>query len=366
MKVKIFGAGSIGNHLAHASRKLGWEVDIYDINSDALNRTKNLIYPSRYKRWDKRIGLYLNNHKTKKKYDFIIIGTPPETHIPLALQALKAKPKYILIEKPLCLPDLINAQKLYSMSKKSNTKIFIGYDHTVSKSINYLSSIIKKFKNNNIQNLEVDFKESWKGIFRAHPWIKNVKDSYLGYWKKGGGALSEHSHALNLWLILSSITNSGRVSEVFMSSNIYKDKFVEYDQSSYITLKTENGVYGRVSQDIFTFPAIKMARIQFENKYMEWHCNKFGKYDLVNYHTNNKIKNKKFNKTRPDDFIQELRHISKIKNKKQYEMSPIKLQNGLETMLVISAAHLSYIKGRTIKINYKKPFTNKALSVKKI
>ena len=32
MRVKIYGAGSIGNHLANASRKLNWEVDIYDIN----------------------------------------------------------------------------------------------------------------------------------------------------------------------------------------------------------------------------------------------------------------------------------------------------------------------------------------------
>ena len=36
LKVKILGAGSIGNHLAHASRKMDWFVDICDIDSDAL------------------------------------------------------------------------------------------------------------------------------------------------------------------------------------------------------------------------------------------------------------------------------------------------------------------------------------------
>ena len=46
MKVKIIGAGSIGNHLAHASRSLGWQVDICDIDSRALVRTKEMIYPS--------------------------------------------------------------------------------------------------------------------------------------------------------------------------------------------------------------------------------------------------------------------------------------------------------------------------------
>ena len=43
-KVKVYGAGSIGNHLAQASRRMGWSVDICDIDNDALDRTKNEIY----------------------------------------------------------------------------------------------------------------------------------------------------------------------------------------------------------------------------------------------------------------------------------------------------------------------------------
>ena len=51
MKVKILGAGSIGNHLANAA-SLDWEVHLCDISNDALKRTKNLIYRGRYKKWD--------------------------------------------------------------------------------------------------------------------------------------------------------------------------------------------------------------------------------------------------------------------------------------------------------------------------
>ena len=53
-KVKIYGAGSIGNHLAHASRNLNWEVDVCDISKDALRRTKDVIYPQRYGKWYKK------------------------------------------------------------------------------------------------------------------------------------------------------------------------------------------------------------------------------------------------------------------------------------------------------------------------
>ena len=42
MKVKIYGAGSIGNHLAQASRRMGWDVDMCDTDPKALERTKKL------------------------------------------------------------------------------------------------------------------------------------------------------------------------------------------------------------------------------------------------------------------------------------------------------------------------------------
>lgn len=67
MNIKIIGAGSIGNHLAHACRHLGWNVTICDIDDEALSRTKTLIYPGRYQKWDDEIELRnINNVKEKR------------------------------------------------------------------------------------------------------------------------------------------------------------------------------------------------------------------------------------------------------------------------------------------------------------
>jgi len=55
--VKILGAGSIGNHLANASRRLGWSVTLCDLDSAALQRTREQIYPARYGQWDESIRL---------------------------------------------------------------------------------------------------------------------------------------------------------------------------------------------------------------------------------------------------------------------------------------------------------------------
>ena len=51
-RIKIYGAGSIGNHLTHASRRMGWEVTVCDVSATALDRMRNQIYPSRYGIWD--------------------------------------------------------------------------------------------------------------------------------------------------------------------------------------------------------------------------------------------------------------------------------------------------------------------------
>jgi 3-hydroxyacyl-CoA dehydrogenase len=40
IKVKIYGAGSIGNHLAHACRTKGWDVTLCDKDPEVIKRGK--------------------------------------------------------------------------------------------------------------------------------------------------------------------------------------------------------------------------------------------------------------------------------------------------------------------------------------
>ena len=105
-KVKVLGAGSIGNHLSNAARKLGWDVTIVDVDPAALVRTKENLYPERYGAWDDAIELCLANEAPKGGFDYIFVGTPPDSHMTLALEALDEKPRAILVEKPVCPPDL--------------------------------------------------------------------------------------------------------------------------------------------------------------------------------------------------------------------------------------------------------------------
>ncbi len=362
-RVKIYGAGSIGNHLAHAARSLGWMVDIFDIDREALARTKEDIYPSRYGLWDESIGLFAIDEDSGNDYDYVFVGTPPDSHMKVALTSLEVdQPKCILIEKPFCTPDLHDAEALYSLSKERNVHVFVGYDHIVGESTSAFSNLLLNKKLGKLITLDVEFREHWGGIFNAHPWLSGPEDTYLGFWDRGGGSTGEHSHALNLWQHFAFIAGQGRAESVCANLQFISDDRVDYDQLSLANITTETGFMGRVIQDVVTKPTRKWARAQAEDGFVELECGFNDGKDRVIYSEDSSpdnIQETVFRKTRPDDFIRELKHISE--SLKKEEKSPLSIEKGLETMLLISAIYKSSKEGRSVRIRYDKGFTNEAI-----
>src|SRR3989344_139837 len=311
-KVKIIGAGSIGNHLSYASRRMGWSVDLCDLDSAALARTKTSIYPQRYGAWDENIRLYEAADVPVGGYDLIFIGTTPDHHMDLAIKAITEKPKAVLIEKPLCEPSLEKTQALYDLAKKSGVQVFTGYDHVVGMASLKVSELIGSSKLGEVETIDVEFREFWGGIFNAHPWLEGPKDSYLGYWRRGGGASGEHSHAMNLWQHFAHEVVAGRVVEVQAFLQYVEEGLVNYDKLCLVNVRTEKGLVGRIVQDVVTNPPRKWARIQGNEGYIEWTNGYQVGCDRVMEGSAKEQKEYLFNKTRPDDFIAELKHIDAV------------------------------------------------------
>jgi len=360
-RVKIYGAGSIGNHLAHASRRLGWAVTVCDLDPKALTRTKEEIYPARYGQWDAAITLCVNAEAPVGGFDLICIGTPPDYHLPLAMQALREQPRAILIEKPLCTPSLDQAHDLYSSAQKSSTKVFVGYDHVAGKATRQAEALIRSGMIGQVQTIDVEFREHWGGIFRAHPWLNGPEDSYLGYWERGGGASGEHSHAINLWQHFAHVSGAGRVVEVEAMLHYVRQGKAAYDDLCLLDLRTEKGLIGRVVQDVVTRPHRKRARIQGGEGAVEWVngynadgdavlCLMPGRDDEMHL----------IPKKRPDDFIEELKHIQDHLDHSG-EASSISLEQGLDTMMVVAAAHVAERSRARIQIDYDKGYKLDAL-----
>jgi predicted dehydrogenase len=267
----------------------------------------------------------------------------------------------VLVEKPLCTPELERADELVQLARQTGVQVFVGYNHVVSMVAGKAVELIPQ--TGPTETLDVEFREHWGGIFTAHPWLDGPQDTYLGFWQKGGGASGEHSHAINLWQHLAHRLNAGRVSEVSASLEYVKTDLVDYDKLCLMSLKTERGLLGRVVQDVVTKPARKWGRIQGRDGYIDitigsedrlvWQCGTGQKEEVV------------FKKTRPDDFIAELKHLEKALDGASgvSTESPLSLESGLETMLVVAAAHLSNRHGRRVLIDYSKGYSLKALTL---
>ena len=358
LKTKIVGAGSIGNHLANAARQLGWDVVLCDVDPEALARTREEIHPQRYGAWDESIDLQLAGDVGWHGYDLIAIGTPPDSHVPLALEALEGKPRAILVEKPLCGPDLADAELLRERAAAQGVAVFVGYDHVVGEAARTAAEVAARLTP---LTLDVEFREHWAGIFAAHPWLDGPADPYLGYWRRGGGASGEHSHAINLWQHLAHCVGAGDVERVSASLDYVRQGPAEYDRLCALQLTTREGLVGRVVQDVVTRPPRKWARVQGEQGFVEVGIGALPGRDRVSWQVGDDAPGERtIEKTRPDDFIAELRHIEASLPDAQ-AASPIRLARGLDTMLVVAAAHRSAALGRSIRIDRSRGCTPEAL-----
>ena len=158
------------------------------------------------------------------------------------------------------------------MSRASTTKVFVGYDHVVGRAARKVEDLIKTgvIVIGEVKTIDVEFREHWGGIFKAHPWLRGPEDSYLGFWHLGGGASGEHSHAANLWQHFAHVVGVGRVVEVDAMLTYVTEGKAKYDSLCLLNLRTEGGLMGRVVQDVVTTPPRKRARIQGTLGAVEW------------------------------------------------------------------------------------------------
>ena len=84
-----------------------------------------------------------------------------------------------------------------------------------------------------------EFREYWGGIFDAHPWLSGPSDSYLGFWRRGGGASGEHSHAINIWQFFARALGAGRITEVAALLDYADQDGTSYDRHRQLHVRTE-------------------------------------------------------------------------------------------------------------------------------
>ena len=347
--VRIVGAGSIGNHLANGFIAQNFSVEVYDNDVQALRRMKNEVYPSRYGQWDERIRLIEDISLVKNDTDVLVIGTPPEYHLQATLEQLEFNsPKLILIEKPISHPDLSLLPKLQDAINVKNCKILVGYNHRLTPNTQFATEILKAGKIGSIISITSQTRESWNGILKAHPWISDASESYLSSTSRGGGALYEHSHALNLLQYFIDICDLEPISSVQAGLDFVKLGTSEYDRISILTLFNKSGQIFSVVQDFVTNPPLKEILINGTDGQIIWRTS--SNFDEVICHRLNGeiFDHFKIDKKRADDFSAEIAHIKELLSQ-ELKHSTLDYQFAVDTMNIVRAAFESNERG--IRIN---------------
>jgi hypothetical protein len=334
--ILIFGAGSIGNHMTYAARKLNLDVDVTDISFKALKRMKDQTFIQRYGKWDPKINLVSIKeiYKNDKKYSLIVIGTPPNTHFQI-FKKVSQNIEYesILIEKPLTNFNSKNYKKFNDIKGR----VFCGYNHSLSLAFKYYFKTLKKQKKNKgkINSIQVEWKEGWTGILKAHPWLKNEFESYLGNLKKGGGALQEHSHGLHLLLLIMNLFKI-RFNESNMNFFSIKNKKKDQIYDCYTNLTSiYKNILIKYETDLISKNPRKSLEIGIDNRKFIIIFNYQPNIDAVIIKKNEKIVKKKyFKKNRSTEFQRELKHILKV-NRYNYLSSPIYYKKAVKVIEII-------------------------------
>ena len=336
MIIKIIGSGSAGNHMAYALETLVDKIVLTDISKKTLRRSKNNIYIPRYKKWSRKINLQIEGSDKYIYYDAIVIASPPDTHLGLLKKNIN-KSKIFLIEKPICEPNKKTIDRFKKIMRAYKNKTFLcGYNHRLFPSTIMLKQILKKQKNN-FNFMEIKFKENTEGFLKAHSWYKSLSDSYLSNSKKGGGALSEHSHGINLCQYI--FNDNFNLKLISKNISFLKNKNENYDESSNLIFSNKNKVVN-IFQNFKTKPTEKGITINGNNFFVKLIYNYKNSDDRIIYY-NKRNKYKKiynFKKKRSDDFIYEAKYlINTIKQKRiKKSMNILSAEEALKTMKLIS------------------------------
>ena len=138
-----------------------------------------------------------------------------------------------------------------------------------------------------------------------------------------------------------------------------------YDRVAQLHVRTQSGLVGTIVQDVVTRPARKWLRVEGRDGFVEWEVNADSGHDAARRCVGasdgaSDIEEVLIPKSRPDDFRGEVEHIGELLAE-DVKDSPVSLERGLETMLVIAAALRSNREGRCVGIDYSRGLGLQAL-----
>jgi predicted dehydrogenase len=311
MNFLVMGSGSIGRrHIMNLiSLFPDSKIDVFD--SDP-NRIKEIQ--------DKYSINQVDENAINKKYDCILICTPPSTHIDIAIKGVK-NGSNIFIEKPLS-NSLNQLDNLLSLIEEKQCLVFVGFNLRFHKATNLIKEIIDSQKLGNLLHASAYFGQylpDWR------PW-QDYRKNYTAQKNLGGGIIQDASHEIDYlrWLIGEPIS---------IQSNYVNATFLEADTEaiSNIIIQFEDNILAQIHLDFVRREYKRSLELLFENGIVDWdYSNSTVKvFDGIK----KSWKTITFNESDNEMYLKEISHVVKCINDK-IPSTIIDLNNGINTFKI--------------------------------
>jgi len=309
MKILILGYGSIGQrHIENLQNMSNNHlIEVFDKDQSKLENLKM-----------KNIVIATEESVDSTTYDCVIICTPPNTHVNLAIRALKANSN-VFIEKPLS-NNLEKFDELIKIKNEKDLLVFVGYSFRFNKGLNYIKNLIstKEFgKSLHASAYFGQYLPDWRPN-------QDFKESYTLKKEMGGGIILDSSHELDylIWIFgkPESIQANFVLTDILPSNS---------EAICDVILKFPENILSTIHMDFVRRKYKRTLEILTESAVLEWSLEE----NIVKIFESklNSSKIISLNESINDMYIEELNHvIDCITDHKNSEI--ISLENGISSM----------------------------------
>ena len=252
--ILILGTGSVGKRHASNLSSMGCAISCMDPRTDRLEKVKQEINV---------VGTYISIEEafsdSLKKYDGVVVASPPVYHVEQSITALEREIP-VLLEKPVS-SDEASARRLQDVVNSTGIPLLLGYTWRWWPPL----AKVRELLNQDVIG-KLRYVQFMMSVHLAdwHPW-ENYQDCFMANKALGGGALLDESHwvDLMLWFL-------GDPEGLYARIDKISDLKIDTDDNVDMVITYKDGLNVTIHLDIYGRPHEKYIRFIGEEGTILW------------------------------------------------------------------------------------------------
>jgi len=334
MKALVLGCGSIGiRHVDHLLRLGDVTVEAADPNPVIRNAVESRFGIKAFENADNGLACYP---------DCVLICTPAESHVAVALQALRAG-AHVFIEKPVSI-NMDGLNNLLSIANESGQTVQVGYNLRFHPAMIAIKRIVEAGHIGQVLVAHAEF-----GLYLNRWWSdRDYRQSYMARDDLSGGLLLDASHEIDalMWFL-------GDVDRVSAMGDKLSDLEINGADTFKIIMKMKSGAMASLHIDCLQPTYTRVYHLVGEDTSLKWDCPD-GRADtsLGRLQWFDKDKDMfttiRLTGTPQDTYVEELREF--LHSVQTGQPPTVGLVQGIKVIEVIEAIKKSIESGQTVTV----------------